>query len=494
MDIVESARASVQAGFTEALAWAESPKKRSFWEFERELWSLLLALGRALVSLFLAHQALRYRQRRQEYRFQGQRYRLSEVPRESDLGTRFGRVRFRRPIGRLVDNPRAAADLPVDRALGLCKGFSLGVVAGMVKLCACMAYRLAAETWKDTHEWAPSPRAVMRMVDALGDEAKPFLDQADLPEDDGEVLVIQVDGKGAPMISSREHSRRRQPKRKKADDTTDRATRRARRKAGTRPRRTKGKKSKNAKVAFVGVIYTLRRTPNGLEGPIGKRMIATFESHDALFAWLKREAIRRGYAVKETFFLADGSDHLWERQREFFPDAEVCEDWIHVIEKMWGAGSCFLAEGSEELHDWVSRQANRLRNGHIGALKRELRERLDAIPRTGPGNKGKRKRLQRILSHIEKAEYRLNYQSFRKRDLDIGTGAVEGAVRNLVGMRLDGPGMRWSRKRSERLLHLRCVLLNGQWPEFERWLSRKQQVLLPARPTRTQPHDAKRVG
>jgi len=48
----------------------------------------------------------------------------------------------------------------------------------------------------------------------------------------------------------------------------------------------------------------------------------------------------------------------------------------------------------------------------------------------------------------------------------IRSQAVEGAVRNLVGMRLDGPGMRWSRDRAEHVLHLRCILLNGQWDQL----------------------------
>jgi hypothetical protein len=53
-----------------------------------------------------------------------------------------------------------------------------------------------------------------------------------------------------------------------------------------------------------------------------------------------------------------------------------------------------------------------------------------------------------------------------RRDLDIGTGVVEGAVRNLVGLRLDGPGMRWGRDRAEMVLHLRCIVLNGQSNDF----------------------------
>ncbi len=79
----------------------------------------------------------------------------------------------------------------------------------------------------------------------------------------------------------------------------------------------------------------------------------------------------------------------------------------------------------------------------------------------------------------------------RNNDLDIATGAVEGAVRNLVGLRLDGPGIRWGRERSELVMHLRCILLNGQWDDFRRLLEHSRLKLAPqSAPGR--PHDAVR--
>ena len=94
-----------------------------------------------------------------------------------------------------------------------------------------------------------------------------------------------------------------------------------------------------------------------------------------------------------------------------------------------------------------------------------------AIPNTGPGTKGKRSRLDDTIRYFRNNLSRMIYRELRRDDLDIGSGAVEGAVRNLVGMRLDGPGMRWGRQRSQRILHLRCILLNGQWAEFTRYLA-----------------------
>ena len=43
---------------------------------------------------------------------------------------------------------------------------------------------------------------------------------------------------------------------------------------------------------------------------------------------------------------------------------------------------------------------------------------------------------------------------------------MEGAVRHVVGERLDCSGMRWMRGRAEPLLHLRCIELNGDWERF----------------------------
>ena len=74
--------------------------------------------------------------------------------------------------------------MPVERELGLCGGFSLGTVVGIVRLAAMMAFAQARHTFRELHEWAPSPRAALRRVDAVGAEARPFLEQAPAPDVD----------------------------------------------------------------------------------------------------------------------------------------------------------------------------------------------------------------------------------------------------------------------------------------------------------------------
>jgi hypothetical protein len=481
---IDQARRSVQTAVQDVVGWADRDGAMAFHPFEVELWHRLLALGRALVVLFLARQVARPRPARYEH--QGCVFVLTGKSRSSELGTRFGKVDFERPIGRRLGQ-RAKADCPVDRELGLCAGFSLGVVAAVARLCAQMAFASARATFREFAEWAPSSRATLRMVDATGAQARPFLEQARVPDDDGEVLVVLVDARGAPMLSSLEFSRRRVKRALAAQNR--RAEHRRRRRLYPRKRRASGKKSKNAKGAFVGVIYTLRRTDDGFDGPVNKRLYATFESHRALFVWLRKEADQRGYGRKRCLFLADGADTIWDLQQEFFPDAEPCIDWFHIVEKLWEAGACLHRAGSDAQHDWVHEQKRLLRRGKRSQVLAHLSAAYRAVPTTGPGTKAKRGRLLEIMQHFAKNQHRMPYQRLRRDELPIGSGAVEGAVRNLVGMRLDGPGMRWGRGRSEKVLQLRTILLNGQWDEFVGYLS-SRAIALAAQPERGRAHDA----
>jgi hypothetical protein len=72
----------------------------------------------------------------------------------------------------------------------------------------------------------------------------------------------------------------------------------------------------------------------------------------------------------------------------------------------------------------------------------------------------------------------LNYARCRRQDLVLASGQVEGAVRHVVGQRLDGAGMRWLVVNAESLLQLRCLEVNGDWDDFIAWVQRTTQAQL----------------
>ena len=494
MRTIEQARHEVEAGVRKVVALGERTTGTAT-DVEEALWTATLGLGRAVMELFFARRAAQPRPARYEH--EGRRFEFAGRE-TTEVGTRFGKVEILQPVGERTDGVGGGRDLPLMRELGLPAGFTLPVVTLFGRLCAMMAFGQARTLFGAVFGWSPSPRAVLRMVDATGEQARPFLEQAAPPEGDGEVLVIEADGKGAPAISSREHARRTLPRAAKAQNR--RHARRAKRRANPRPRRAPGKKSKNAKVAAVGAIYTLKRDADGkLEGPINKRVYATFKSYRALFEWLRDEANKRGYGTKKfskVLFLADGAKVLWDLKQEFFPDALECLDWFHAVEKLWAAGKAICRGTRRErdaLEAWVAKRKKALRAGKVLEILAELMDTLDETPVTGPGNKYRREVLDRVINHFAEHAGRMRYMQLRREDLPIGSGVIEGAVRHLVGVRLDGPGMRWSRDRAEAVLHLRCVLINGHWKAFEAFLASRPDFRLRAQPVPTRTHDAKPV-
>jgi hypothetical protein len=60
----------------------------------------------------------------------------------------------------------------------------------------------------------------------------------------------------------------------------------------------------------------------------------------------------------------------------------------------------------------------------------------------------------------------MNYDELVARDLEIGTGPVEGAIKHIMHRRMDHGGMRWIKERAEAFLQLRCIEVNGDWEAF----------------------------
>ncbi|MBK6520251.1 MAG: transposase [Polyangiaceae bacterium] len=205
-----------------------------------------------------------------------------------------------------------------------------------------------------------------------------------------------------------------------------RHARRKKRQEHPRKRRGPGKKSKNAKMAAVGVLYTLRRAADGrLEGPANKRTYATFVSYRALFEWIHAEARRRGYGTKKfkkVLFIADGAEVLWSLQQEFFPDADVCLDWFHVVEKLWKAGKAICRGTRRErqhLEAWVAEQKRSLRHGKHAEVAAVIEAALEATPSPAPATSTGEKCSPRSRRTSRKNAARLEYSRLRRQDLDI---------------------------------------------------------------------------
>ena len=440
--------------------------------YEQSLWTKVAQLYRLFVALFLAvrHERLDVQPHRA-----GGRYRLKDDFAERTIKTFCGPVRYGRAY--LLDERKGRGWFPLDAVLGITQdGFSLRVIGLVTRLATRVSYGAAALLFRAFVGWAPSTEAIEQLALGLGRRAGSYMEQCPAPADEGEVLVIEIDGKAIPTATAAELAKRRGPRRRHAAGCPCGCRRhrgQQKRRGQQRKRRRKGDKSKNGRSATLVVMYTLRRGPDGLlHGPRNKKVWGMHGPRQRAFEWARAQASKRGFppdTTKLVQIVVDGERCLEQRLRELFPQAIFTLDVRHAQERLWKVGRLFEAEGSEALAGWVEPLNRLLLAGKVEELLARLRELHDQVPRRGPNTKHKRETIEKQLAYLEARIELMRYERYRAQDLVLASGAVEGAARYVVGERLDCSGMRWICERSEPLLQLRCIELNGDWHDFLAW-------------------------
>ncbi len=283
---------------------------------------------------------------------------------------------------------------PLDVALGLTRdAFSPLVIGWFCRLATRMSFRVASELGGMFLGAAPPGSAIEEWVLGLARPAYVYLSEGPLPEQEGEVLVIEIDGKAAPTATPQELDRRRGPRaHHRPGCRCQRHRGRAKRsRRGRKKRRKKGDKSKNGRSVTLVVMYTLRRGEEGrLHGPLNKKVFGTFGSRRSALEWARAQATRRGFppgTAKTVQVVVDGETCLEQRLRRLFRGAILTLDIRHAQEKLWEVGRLFHREGSAELTCWVEELEELLYKGHVRALLRRLEQELRRITRAAPGRR-----------------------------------------------------------------------------------------------------------
>jgi hypothetical protein len=477
-----SAREAATTAFECLLAFGESCES-SFAVFERELLVRIATLGVCLMRLFLAarHERLDLQPFLDDHR-----YRVGEAYAPRTLKAVYGAVDYGRQY--LQARTGGPGFFPLDVVLGLSDDrLSPWVMQWVARLATRMSFQAAQRICRAVLRWAPATETIEQVVLGLGREAAPFMRQLPAPAQDGEVLVIEVDGKCPPTATAAELAKRRGKRRPRPAHACrcgcqrhrGRCQRQAR---GRKKRRKKGDKSKNGKEAVVVVLYTLRRGEDGqLHGPVNKKLYGTFAGRKTAALWARAEATKRGFGpdtTKTVQIVVDGAASLKGYLETLFPKAIFTLDVCHVVERLWKVGRHFHAEGTAALMAWVDELKALVYAGRVDVLLERLRAWWRATAKHGPGTKGRRAALAEQIGYLEPRQAMMQYDRWLAQDLVIASGQVEGAVRHLVGERLDCSGMRWVQGKAEAILHLRCIELNGDWEKFAKWHQRRTKTRL----------------
>jgi len=191
------------------------------------------------------------------------------------------------------------------------------------------------------------------------------------------------------------------------------------------------------------------------------RYVGRFDNSET-FGWhVWMEACACGVReAKEVVFLGDGAPWIRNEHRKHFGRSAFIIDWYHASEHIWDCGKMLFGEGSEATVKWVKKRESWLWDGQTRKLLKDL-QKQHKLHRSR-----KREELAKLHKYIQDNEQEMRYDVFRNKGYDIGSGAVEGACKHLVGKRLKQSGMIWSRAGSSATLALRVTWLNKRWDEL----------------------------
>lgn len=208
--------------------------------------------------------------------------------------------------------------------------------------------------------------------------------------------------------------------------------------------------------ARCGVVYEPEwnpvRTP-AAEAELRKEFVGTLTGRERFMEEVCRRAQdRRPDPQTPMSALGDGALWIWEGYEAHLPNRVEILDFYHAMEHVGEVAAAQFGEGSEAAAAWRKRiKRNLLRYGP-GSLLRSLRQWRAETPEAVETRR-------RELGYFERNEHRMDYPTYLKWGLPIGSGAVEGACKHLVADRFKGAGMRWNADTAEPVLHLRAALL-----------------------------------
>jgi hypothetical protein len=295
------------------------------------------------------------------------------------------------------------------------------------------------------------------------------------PAEEAEILVVQADGKGVPMVLE-------QP-------------------AEAQIRLGKGQKRGRKKEAMVTSVYTIApnpRTPQAVvdsffqqntdtsrknktnrDRPQHKHVWATLDGKDAALERLaKQVATREGEHILSRVALCDGYEPLQTRVTAQFPDFTLILDFIHADEYLWDVANALLGENNPQRLEWMAEYTLKI----LSSQTQQVITTFEQMAQDEQYTLTQRTQLKKTAHYFQRNLPYMDYDAYLKRGWPIASGVIEGACRHFVKDRCELSGMRWTQNGVENLLRLRAVAENGDWDEYHQFRKRQRHTRLYGQP------------
>lgn len=155
-------------------------------------------------------------------------------------------------------------------------------------------------------------------------------------------------------------------------------------------------------------------------------------------------------------FITDGAVWIKNWITDAYPGATQILDWFHAIEHLCEFAKEFFGEENQRCR-WIESQKELLYDSKIEQVIANITQ----LPTKKATVKNAKKNL---LQYYQSNKERMDYKKYRSMGAGlIGSGAIESAHRTVIQKRMKLSGQRWTKKRAQNMLTLRCVRLSEKW-------------------------------
>ncbi len=159
--------------------------------------------------------------------------------------------------------------------------------------------------------------------------------------------------------------------------------------------------------------------------------------------------------LRRVLILGDGAKWIWEHVAATFGGERIeIVDWYHASQHLWDLAKALHGDGTPAAAAWAAHAQHLLWCHGPAPLRALLGWTVAPTPAAA-------KTLATERGYFATNAARMQYPTFRRQGLPVGSGAVESEAKRLVQLRLKRPGMRWSDLGARAILHLRCHSLSG---------------------------------
>lgn len=347
---------------------------------------------------------------------------------------------------------------PLDRELNLPEGkytylFQKWGVCG----CSKEAFDGALSLVKKIFNLSMPKRTLQQRVCEVSADVDGFYESAGYRTDapDGDILVVEADGKGIPMSGAKKTSKRL----------------------------GRGEKRLTKKMAEIVTVQTVnshkllqdRESGKKCNQSINKMVYGELLEKEEYMTFIRSECDRRAREgpAKKWVFLGDGQPAIWGIHKRHFHEYIPVLDWYHMSEYLWDAAHLLYPETDPRVQKWVSKKETQLLNGQVKRVIRSLHYYYKKLSR-----KSHQERMTAIIRYFTKNQHRMRYDAYIQNGLPIGTGSVEGACKHLVMTRMEGCGMRWKQTGAQAILKIRTIYINKMEEDFWEYYQQRQKERL----------------